>query len=135
MVQAATGSVVTAAALGPDLGRHLAHVRRVEAGNPGVLGPVAATSSGLAKQEATFRFVTGVADSHCYSLKDASGRCLRHYAFRIRLDANDGSAGAGPRTEAVRPGHRRSRASASAGLRRLLACLPSGWAGTETGGP
>jgi len=63
-----------------------------EAGNLGVLGPVAATSSGLAKQEATFKFVPGLADSHCYSLKDASGRYLRHYAFRIRLDANDGSA-------------------------------------------
>ncbi|MFD4560302.1 sigma-70 family RNA polymerase sigma factor [Streptomyces sp. NPDC058469] len=63
-----------------------------EAGNLGVLGPVAATSSGLAKQEATFRFVTGLADSHCYSIKDATGRYLRHYAFRIRLDANDGSA-------------------------------------------
>ncbi|MEV0487823.1 sigma-70 family RNA polymerase sigma factor [Streptomyces sp. NPDC050508] len=63
-----------------------------EADRLGVLGPVAATSSGLAKQEATFRFVTGLADSHCYSIEDASGRYLRHYAFRIRLDANDGSA-------------------------------------------
>ena len=63
-----------------------------EVGNLGFLSPVAATSPGPAKQEATFRFVTGLADSHCYSLKDASGRYLRHYAFRIRLDANDGSA-------------------------------------------
>ncbi|MFG3022463.1 sigma-70 family RNA polymerase sigma factor [Streptomyces sp. NPDC048254] len=63
-----------------------------EAGSLGVLGPVAATSPGLTKQEATFRFVAGLADSHCYSLRDASGRYLRHYAFRIRLDADDGSA-------------------------------------------
>ncbi|MDX2804867.1 sigma-70 family RNA polymerase sigma factor [Streptomyces scabiei] len=28
----------------------------------------------------------------CYSLKDAAGRYLRHYAFRVRLDADDGSA-------------------------------------------
>ncbi|MDV7215918.1 AbfB domain-containing protein [Streptomyces prunicolor] len=52
----------------------------------GVLG------SGLAKQEATFRLVAGLADSRCYSIEDASGRYVRHYAFRIRLDANDGSA-------------------------------------------
>ncbi|MEV0476127.1 sigma-70 family RNA polymerase sigma factor [Streptomyces prunicolor] len=63
-----------------------------EVGNLGFLSPVAVTSPGSAKQEATFRFVAGLADSHCYSLKDASGRYLRHYAFRIRLDANDGSA-------------------------------------------
>ena len=63
-----------------------------EVGNLGFLGPVAATSPGSAKQEATFRFVAGLADSHCYSIEDASGRYLRHYAFRIRLDANDGSA-------------------------------------------
>ncbi|MFE4963731.1 sigma-70 family RNA polymerase sigma factor [Streptomyces sp. NPDC056660] len=63
-----------------------------EAGNLGTLGPVAATSPGLVKQEATFRFVAGLADSHCYSIEDATGRYLRHYAFRIRLDANDGSA-------------------------------------------
>ncbi|MFG2376473.1 sigma-70 family RNA polymerase sigma factor [Streptomyces sp. NPDC048504] len=63
-----------------------------EVGNLGFLSPVAATSPGSAKQEATFRFVAGLADSHCYSIEDASGRYLRHYAFRIRLDANDGSA-------------------------------------------
>ncbi|WP_405975656.1 sigma-70 family RNA polymerase sigma factor [Streptomyces sp. NBC_00988] len=63
-----------------------------EVGNLGFLSPVAATSPGSAKQEATFRFVAGLADSRCYSIEDASGRYLRHYAFRIRLDANDGSA-------------------------------------------
>ncbi|MEV8546804.1 sigma-70 family RNA polymerase sigma factor [Streptomyces sp. NPDC051572] len=63
-----------------------------EIGNLGFLSHVAATSPGSAKQEATFRFVTGLADSRCYSIEDASGRYLRHYAFRIRLDANDGSA-------------------------------------------
>jgi hypothetical protein len=63
-----------------------------EVGNLGFLGPVAATGPGSAKQEATFRFVAGLADFRCYSIEDASGRYLRHYAFRIRLDANDGSA-------------------------------------------
>lgn len=63
-----------------------------EVGNLGFLSPVAATSPGPAKQEATFRFVAGLADSRCYSIEDASGRYVRHYAFRIRLDTNDGSA-------------------------------------------
>ncbi|WP_405855823.1 sigma-70 family RNA polymerase sigma factor [Streptomyces sp. NBC_01515] len=71
-------------------GRSGHYVREV--GNLGFLGSVATTSPGSAKREATFRFVTGLADSRCYSIEDASGRYLRHYAFRIRLDANDGSA-------------------------------------------
>jgi hypothetical protein len=40
----------------------------------------------------TFTFVAGLADSDCYSLRDSAGRYLRHYAFRARLDADDGSA-------------------------------------------
>ncbi|MER6244364.1 sigma-70 family RNA polymerase sigma factor [Streptomyces griseorubiginosus] len=58
----------------------------------GILGPVGATSSEAARQAATFTFVPGLADSHCYSLKDAAGRYVRHYAFRIRLDTDDASA-------------------------------------------
>ncbi|WP_030323653.1 sigma-70 family RNA polymerase sigma factor [Streptomyces sp. NRRL B-3229] len=58
----------------------------------GILGPVGATSSEAARQAATFTFVPGLADPHCYSLKDAAGRYLRHYAFRIRLDTYDASA-------------------------------------------
>ncbi|MFJ4833774.1 sigma-70 family RNA polymerase sigma factor [Streptomyces sp. NPDC088747] len=73
-----------------SVGRSGHYVR--EAGDLGVLGPVTATGSGLTKQEATFRFVAGLADSQCYSLRDATGRYMRHYAFRMRLDANDGSA-------------------------------------------
>ncbi|MER5217092.1 sigma-70 family RNA polymerase sigma factor [Streptomyces sp. NPDC002838] len=58
----------------------------------GVLNPVDAASSAVTRQAATFTFVPGLADPDCYSLRDATGRYLRHYAFRIRLDTNDGSA-------------------------------------------
>lgn len=58
----------------------------------GILGPVGATSSEATRQAATFTFVPGLADPRCYSLKDAAGRYVRHYAFRIRLDTYDASA-------------------------------------------
>lgn len=35
--------------------------------------------------------VAGLADSDGFSFCSTDGRYLRHYAFRIRLDANDGS--------------------------------------------
>ncbi|MFF7789077.1 sigma-70 family RNA polymerase sigma factor [Streptomyces sp. NPDC007991] len=63
-----------------------------QSGRLGILGPVGATSSAAARQAATFTFVPGLADPRCYSLRDATGRYLRHYAFRIRLDPDDGSA-------------------------------------------
>ncbi|WP_328767428.1 sigma-70 family RNA polymerase sigma factor [Streptomyces sp. NBC_00286] len=58
----------------------------------GVLTPVGSTSSTVTRQNATFRFVPGLADPDCYSLRDAKGRYLRHYAFRIKVDTHDGSA-------------------------------------------
>ncbi len=61
-------------------------------GRLGILGPVGATSSAATRQAATFTFVPGLADPRCYSLRDATGRYLRHYAFRIRLDPDDRSA-------------------------------------------
>ncbi len=63
-----------------------------QSGRLGILGPVGATSSAATRQAATFTFVPGLADPSCYSLRDATGRYLRHYAFRIRLDTDDGSA-------------------------------------------
>ncbi|WP_037684439.1 sigma-70 family RNA polymerase sigma factor [Streptomyces griseus] len=63
-----------------------------QSGRLGVLGPVGATSSAATRQAATLTFVPGLADPRCYSLRDATGRYLRHYAFRIRLDPDDGSA-------------------------------------------
>ncbi|MFI8529726.1 sigma-70 family RNA polymerase sigma factor [Streptomyces aquilus] len=63
-----------------------------QSGSLGVLGPVGADSSTSTRQAATFTFVPGLADPRCYSLRDATGRYLRHYAFRIRLDVNNNSA-------------------------------------------
>lgn len=63
-----------------------------QSGRLGILAPVGATSSAAARQSATFTFVPGLADPRCYSLRDATGRYLRHYAFRIRLDTDDRSA-------------------------------------------
>jgi RNA polymerase sigma factor (sigma-70 family) len=63
-----------------------------QSGSLGILRPVGATSSTAVRADATFMFVPGLADSHCYSLRDATGRYVRHYYFRIRLDADDGSA-------------------------------------------
>ncbi|KOU56833.1 hypothetical protein ADK57_40970 [Streptomyces sp. MMG1533] len=63
-----------------------------QSGRLGILGPVGATSSAATRQAATFTFVPGLADPRCYSLRDATGRYLRHYAFRIRLDTDDRSA-------------------------------------------
>ncbi|MFE3036589.1 sigma-70 family RNA polymerase sigma factor [Streptomyces canus] len=63
-----------------------------ESNRLGVLGPVGATSSPTTRQAATFTFVPGLADPRCYSLRDATGRYVRHYSFRIRLDTDDRSA-------------------------------------------
>jgi RNA polymerase sigma factor (sigma-70 family) len=61
-------------------------------GRFGALSPVNAASSAATRRAATFTFVPGLADPRCYSLRDAAGRYLRHYAYRVRLDAYDGSA-------------------------------------------
>lgn len=55
---------------------------------------VDAASAALLKQDATFKVVTGLGDSSCYSLESRNlpGNFLRHSNSRIRLDANDGSA-------------------------------------------
>ncbi|NUS77983.1 MAG: sigma-70 family RNA polymerase sigma factor [Streptomyces sp.] len=62
-----------------------------QSGLLGTLGPVGTGSAVAIRQAATFTFVPGLADPHCYSLRDSRGRYLRHYAFRIRLDPDDGS--------------------------------------------
>ncbi|MEV0182352.1 glycoside hydrolase family 43 protein [Streptomyces sp. NPDC050625] len=54
--------------------------------------PVVSGSSATAdKQAATFTVVAGLADANGYSFRDASGNYLRHYNFRARFDANDGT--------------------------------------------
>ncbi|MEU5598027.1 glycoside hydrolase family 43 protein [Streptomyces sp. NPDC020298] len=54
--------------------------------------PVVTASSATAdKQAATFTVVAGLADANGYSFRDASGNYLRHYGFRGRFDAGDGT--------------------------------------------
>ncbi|WP_181808319.1 glycoside hydrolase family 43 protein [Streptomyces shenzhenensis] len=54
--------------------------------------PVVTGSSAAAdKQAATFTVVAGLADAGGYSFRDAAGNYLRHYDFRGRFDANDGT--------------------------------------------
>ncbi|MER8069363.1 AbfB domain-containing protein [Streptomyces sp. NPDC094034] len=51
-------------------------------------------SGGLLKNDATWKVVTGLANSDCYSFESRNypGEYLRHRDFRIRRDADDGSA-------------------------------------------
>ncbi|WP_408648130.1 family 43 glycosylhydrolase [Streptomyces gossypiisoli] len=58
----------------------------------GHLDPVTSSSTAAVKQNATFTVVPGLADSTCYSLRDSSGRYLRHMDFRVRFDASNGTA-------------------------------------------
>lgn len=58
----------------------------------GYLEAITAQSSATVKQDATFRVVAGLADSRCFSFIATGNRYLRHYAFRIQLNANDGTA-------------------------------------------
>jgi len=43
------------------------------------------------KQASTFTVVAGLADASGFSLRDSAGNYLRHYDFRGRFDANDGT--------------------------------------------
>ncbi|MFI6453970.1 glycoside hydrolase family 43 protein [Streptosporangium amethystogenes] len=63
--------------------RHLDQLGRID--------PVSSSSTAQTKQDATFTVVPGLADPNCSSFAGADGRYLRHWDFRIRLDANDGS--------------------------------------------
>ncbi|MFC9842302.1 glycoside hydrolase family 43 protein [Streptomyces sp. NPDC060223] len=55
--------------------------------------PVVTSSSTTAeKQASTFTIVAGLADANGYSFRDAAGNHLRHWDFRARFDANDGTS-------------------------------------------
>ena len=55
--------------------------------------PVVTGSSTTAeKQASTFTVVAGLADAGGYSFRDAAGNYLRHYDFRARFDADDGTS-------------------------------------------
>ncbi|MBC9725990.1 glycoside hydrolase family 43 protein [Streptomyces sp. TRM68367] len=55
--------------------------------------PVVSGSSTTAeKQASSFTVVPGLADANAYSFRDGAGNYLRHWDFRARFDANDGSS-------------------------------------------
>lgn len=60
----------------------------------GLLNLPVVSPSGTAaeRQAATFTVVPGLADAGAFSFRDSSGAYLRHWDFRARFDANDGSA-------------------------------------------
>lgn len=51
-------------------------------------------SDALLRSDATWKIVTGLANGNCYSFESRNypGEFLRHRDFRVRRDANDGSA-------------------------------------------
>jgi hypothetical protein len=60
----------------------------------GFTAVVNSTSTSVLKQDATFKIVTGLAESSCYSFESRNfpGHYLRHADSRIRKDPRDGSA-------------------------------------------
>ncbi|MDC0707513.1 AbfB domain-containing protein [Stigmatella sp. ncwal1] len=60
----------------------------------GTTASINAASEGTLKKDATFKIVAGLGDAACYSFESRNfpGQYLRHFNFRIRRDANDGSA-------------------------------------------
>ncbi len=64
--------------------RHLDHLGRLD--------PVASGSSAQTRQDATFTVTSGLASPSCYSFQAANGMFLRHADWRVRLEANTGTA-------------------------------------------
>ncbi|GAA1745075.1 glycoside hydrolase family 43 protein [Luedemannella helvata] len=61
-------------------------------GGLGYVDPVTSSSTTAVKQAATLTIVAGLADGNCYSFRTTTGAYLRHYGYRIRSDASDGTA-------------------------------------------
>ncbi|MFS8201468.1 glycoside hydrolase family 43 protein [Streptomyces sp. CWNU-52B] len=53
---------------------------------------VTASSTAAERQASTFTVVAGLADGNGYSFRNSAGNYLRHWDFRGRLDANDGTS-------------------------------------------
>ncbi|MEU4835874.1 family 43 glycosylhydrolase [Streptosporangium sp. NPDC023615] len=58
----------------------------------GRLDPVTSASPAQTRLEATFTVVNGLASPSCYSFQTRDGLFLRHYDWRLRVDANTGDA-------------------------------------------
>jgi hypothetical protein len=63
----------------------------VRSDNLGYVDPVSDSSTTAVKQNATFTIVPGLADATCYSFRDSAGRYMRHWDYRIRFDASNGT--------------------------------------------
>ncbi|RAG84161.1 alpha-N-arabinofuranosidase [Streptacidiphilus pinicola] len=70
------------------------YLRHDEADSKVVISPINSSSSATVKADATWIVKPGLADSNCISLEsaNASGSYLRHFAFELYLEPNDGSA-------------------------------------------
>jgi RNA polymerase sigma factor (sigma-70 family) len=62
------------------------------AGEVGLLSPVDVDSAEPARLAATFEVVAGLAGAGCVSFRARDGRYLRHTSWRLRLNADDGTA-------------------------------------------
>lgn len=58
----------------------------------GVVAPVDANSDPAARDRATFEVVDGLADARCVSFRAEDGRYLRHASWRLRVNADEGTA-------------------------------------------
>jgi RNA polymerase sigma factor (sigma-70 family) len=56
-----------------------------------VLQPLGPGSAEPARQRATFRVTTGLADPNCFSFRALDGRYLRHASWRLQLTADEGT--------------------------------------------
>ncbi|MBW8818626.1 MAG: alpha-N-arabinofuranosidase [Catenulispora sp. 13_1_20CM_3_70_7] len=70
------------------------YLRHDDADTKAVISPISSASSATDKADATWIVRAGLANSSCVSLEsaNASGKFLRHYAFELYLNANDGSS-------------------------------------------
>ena len=68
-------------------GRYVRHLDSL-----GRIDPVTSGSSAQTKSDATFTVVNGLASPACYSFQAKNGMFLRHYDYRLRVDANTGDA-------------------------------------------
>ncbi|MEZ0067090.1 hypothetical protein ABIA32_003103 [Streptacidiphilus sp. MAP12-20] len=69
------------------------YIRHDDADTKVVISPITASSTTLAKADATWIVHPGLANSSCFSFESAnnSGQYLRHYNYELYLEAYDGS--------------------------------------------
>lgn len=75
-------------------GNTSSYVRHDDTDDLAVMSTITATSSATAKQDATFVEAPGLANASCVSFESINrpGSYLRHYAFVLHLQPNDGSS-------------------------------------------